>query len=97
MRGLFARNAGCPRRRLSKSRSCRPNSRRIAAIFAILFFSKFVVLEVIDIVFGDTVELGQFIEVAILVVTLILVRLGVKLIYERLATIDYPRSREGGA
>ena len=70
---------------------------RIAAIFAILFFSKFVVLEVIDIVFGDTVELGQFIEVAILVVTLILVRLGVKLTYERLATVDYPRSREGGA
>ncbi len=70
---------------------------RIAAVFAILFFSKFVVLEVIDIVFGDTVELGQFIEVAIIVVTLILVRLGVRLIYERLATVDDASPRKGKA
>ena len=32
-------------------------------------------------------ELGKFIEVAVLVVTMILARLAVKLIYQRLATV----------
>ena len=49
---------------------------RAGAVFAILFISKFVVLEIIDIVFGDRVSLGGFIEVASLVVTMILARRG---------------------
>ena len=40
----------------------------LVALFSILFISKFVVLEIIDIVFGDRVALGGFIEVALLVV-----------------------------
>jgi hypothetical protein len=52
--------------------------------FAILFLSKFVILEVIAVVFGDRVELGGFIEVALLVVTMILARLGVAWAYRRL-------------
>ena len=53
-------------------------------MFAILFFSKFVVLEVIDIVFGDRVTLGGFLEVLVLVLTMILARLGVAWVYRRL-------------
>ena len=51
---------------------------------SILFLSKFVILEVIAVVFGDRVELGGFIEVALLVVTMILARLGVAWAYRRL-------------
>ena len=37
----------------------------------ILFLSKFVILEVIDIIFGEHVELGHFVDVLILVLLLI--------------------------
>ena len=56
----------------------------LVTMFAILFFSKFVVLEVIDIVFGDRVTLGGFIEVLVLVLTMILARLGLTWTYRRL-------------
>ena len=56
----------------------------LVTMFSILFFSKFVVLEVIDIVFGDRVTLGGFIEVALLVLTMILARLGLTWAYRRL-------------
>ena len=39
----------------------------VATMFSILFLSKFVVLEVIDIIFGDRASLGGFIEVVALV------------------------------
>lgn len=57
----------------------------LVTMFAILFFSKFVVLEVIDIVFGDRVTLGGFIQVAVLVVSMILARVGVRRVYRSLA------------
>ena len=56
----------------------------MVALFSILFISKFVVLEIIDIVFGDRVSLGGFIEVALLVVTMILARRSVTWAYRRL-------------
>jgi hypothetical protein len=40
-------------------------------MFLILFTSKFVILEVIDFVFGDHVELGGFVEIVVIVVALI--------------------------
>jgi hypothetical protein len=42
-----------------------------AATVVILFLSKFVILEVIDIVFGEHVELGGFVEVIFIVIALI--------------------------
>ena len=63
---------------------------RMVTMLSILFFSKFVILEVIDIVFGDRVTLGGFIEVAVLVVTMILARLGVTWIYRRLGEQGSP-------
>ena len=56
----------------------------VTTMFSILFLSKFFVLEVIDVVFGDQVSLGGFIEVALLVLTMILARLGVRWAYRRL-------------
>jgi hypothetical protein len=59
-------------------------------MYAILFFSKFVVLEVIDIVFGDLVTLGGFLEVVVLVLTMILARLGLTWTYRRLGEQGSP-------
>ena len=43
-------------------------------IFAILFGGKLLILEVVDIVFGDEVELGHFIEVVALILTMMIAR-----------------------
>lgn len=56
----------------------------LVILFAILFISKFVVLEVIDLVFGDRVTLGGFIEVALLVVTMIVATRSMTWVYRRL-------------
>lgn len=56
----------------------------VAAVFSILFISKFVVLEIIDIIFGDRVSLGGFIQVALLVITMIVARRSVAWVYRRL-------------
>ena len=53
-------------------------------MFSILFLSKFAVLEIIDIIFGDRVTLGGFIGVVVLVLTLILARLVLTSTYRRL-------------
>ena len=53
-------------------------------MFSILFISKFVVLEIIDVIFGDRVALGGFIQVALLVITMILARRSVTWAYLRL-------------
>ena len=42
------------------------------------------ILEVVNIVFGDKVQLGHFIEIAILIITMIVVRAAMQRIYERL-------------
>ena len=42
-----------------------------ASTLLILFLSKFVILEVIDIIFGEHVELGSFVDVLVLVLILI--------------------------
>ena len=50
----------------------------------VLFLSKFVILEVIDIIFGDHVELGHLIEVIALVIALMVTRRIFNGIYNRL-------------
>jgi hypothetical protein len=44
------------------------------AIWGVLFGSKFVILEVVDIVFGDHVELGKLVEVILIVVVMLLAK-----------------------
>ena len=63
----------------------------LASVFGILFLSKFVILEAVDLVFGDRVELGGFVEIVTLIVAMILARIAVDLIYQRLGhgtTVD---------
>jgi hypothetical protein len=47
---------------------------RFAAVWVILFGSKFVILEVIDIIFGDHVDLGGFLMVIGLVIAMMVTR-----------------------
>jgi uncharacterized integral membrane protein len=53
-------------------------------MFSILFLSKFLILEVVDIVFGEHVELGHFIEVVALIISMLLARALAVWIYKRL-------------
>lgn len=54
-------------------------------LWAVLFGSKFVVLEVVGLVFGSRVSLGGFVSVTLLVVVLLLSRAGVRHLLERAA------------
>lgn len=62
-------------------------------MFSILFLSKFLILELVDIVFGDHVELGHFLEVVALIISLLLARTLVVWIYKRLG-VDEEAARE---
>ncbi|GAA4874968.1 hypothetical protein ACFQ34_05800 [Pseudonocardia benzenivorans] len=52
-------------------------------VWAVAFGSKFLVLEAVDLVFGDRVGLGGFFSVTLLVVTLLLARAAVRVLLER--------------
>jgi len=54
------------------------------SMWAVLFLSKFVILEVIDIIFGDRVELGKFLDVVVLVLALMISRALVVMAYDAL-------------
>lgn len=53
----------------------------IATKFLILFTSKFIILEVVDIVFGDHVELGHFIDVLVLIIAMMATKAIMRKIY----------------
>ena len=44
------------------------------SMWVVLFLSKFVILEVIDIIFGEHVELGGFLNVVVLIISLMVAR-----------------------
>ncbi|PFG39476.1 hypothetical protein ATJ97_1982 [Georgenia soli] len=50
----------------------------VAMLWVLLVGSKFVVLEVVDLVFGDRVSLGGFVPVTLLILALLLARAGVR-------------------
>ena len=56
----------------------------LVSVFAILFLSKFFILEAVNLAFGDHVELGHFVEIVVLIVTMILVRSVMQAVYDRL-------------
>ena len=64
------------------------NFLRIFSTWLILFSSKFLILEVVDLVFGEHVELGKFLDVIILVIALIATREVVNRIYLSLGERD---------
>ncbi|MGV1008384.1 MAG: hypothetical protein ACOYBY_07220 [Dermatophilaceae bacterium] len=47
-------------------------------LWVVLVGSKFVVLELVDLVFGDAVSLGGFVSVTLLIITLLLARAAVR-------------------
>jgi len=58
----------------------------LLSMWAVLFLSKFVILEVIDIIFGEHVELGKFLDVVVLVLSLMIARALVVKAYDALGT-----------
>lgn len=71
----------------------------LIAIWAILFGSKFLILKVVDMVFGDHVELGKLLEVILLVVAMLVANGVMQAIFARLgpAQLDGGSSHESGA
>lgn len=57
---------------------------RVLATWLILFLSKFLILEVIDLIFGDHVELGGFLQVLSLVIVMMVAREAFNQVYNRL-------------
>ena len=57
---------------------------RVFFTWLVLFTSKFLILEVIDFIFGEHVELGSFVHVLSLVLTMMVVRALVERFYEYL-------------
>jgi hypothetical protein len=57
---------------------------QIFFVWLILFGSKFVILEVVDLVFGEHVELGKFLDVILLVIALMVAREIFQRIYQAL-------------
>ncbi len=73
-----------------------PWGKALAAVglWVVLFGSKFVVLEVVDLVFGDAVALGGFISVTLLIIVLMLARAAVRWLLGRPRRLSAPpRSR----
>ena len=69
-----------------------PIGKVVAAVllWVVLFGSKFLVLEVVDLVFGDRVSLGGFFSVTLLILALLLSRAAVRRLLQR------PRQRGAG-
>ncbi len=67
----------------------------VIAIWLVLFGSKFVILEVVDIVFGEHVELGKLLEVILIVVSMMVAAQLMQAAYDALGPRD--RSAERGA
>ena len=59
-----------------------------AAIWIILFGSKFLILEIVDWVFGDHVELGKLVEVILLVVAMLVANGVMQSIFRRLGPVQ---------
>ena len=56
----------------------------LISVFSILFLSKFVILELVNIVFGDHVELGHFIEIVAIILTMLVGNALLQLVFRRL-------------
>ena len=60
----------------------------LATKFLILFASKFFILEVVNLVFGDHVKLGHFIEIVALIVAMIVAKAVMVKIYQSLGPTE---------
>ena len=60
------------------------------SFFSILFLGKLFILEAVNFVFGDHVELGHFIEIVTLIIAMMVSRLALQKIWERLGSVNPP-------
>jgi hypothetical protein len=67
------------------------------SIWAIMFFSKFVFLEVIDIVFGSAVEITSFVGLLLIIATMVISSRLIEMIDSRLAEETEPAPAESGS
>lgn len=58
----------------------------IFGVWGIMFFSKFVFLAVIDIIFGPSVEISGFIGLLIVIITMTIIKKMIDMFYSKLAT-----------
>jgi hypothetical protein len=65
---------------------------RVLATWAVLFGSKFLILEAVDIVFGDDVDLGGLVPFIVLVVALLAAETILTRIYDALARLSIDRN-----
>jgi hypothetical protein len=65
---------------------------RYGAVWLILFLSKFVILEAVNVVFGNHVELGSFIEIVALIVTMLAANAALLAIYQAVGARDTRQS-----
>src|SRR6476620_9383195 len=56
----------------------------LIAVFSIVFLSKFVILELVNIVFGDHVQLGHFIEIVAIILTMLVGSALLRLVFRQL-------------
>jgi hypothetical protein len=56
----------------------------IFVVWLIMFVSKFVFLAVIDIIFGNKVEVSGFVGLVLVIITMTLVKKGIDMVYVRL-------------
>ena len=61
-------------------------SAMVFSVWLILFFSKFVFLAVIDVIFGENVEIRGFVSLLIIIIVMTLTQQLVSYIYDTLAT-----------
>ena len=64
------------------------------SMWVVLFLSKFVILEVIDIIFGEHVELGKFLDVVFLIIALMVARELTVRAYDALGVSESSESAE---
>ena len=68
----------------------------VVTIWLVLFGGKFVMLEVVDIVFGDHVSLGHLLEVILIVVAMMVAGQLMQTIYDRLGANEQPTESASG-
>jgi hypothetical protein len=61
---------------------------RFLAVWLVLFLSKFVILEAVNVVFGDHLELGSFIEIVGIIVTMLAANAALLAVYRSLGARD---------
>jgi len=56
----------------------------LLSVFSILFLSKFAILELVNVVFGDHVQLGHFIEIVSIILTMLVGSALLRLVFRQL-------------